>query len=112
MTFSGADETGGSNDAVEIYSGGTGWSPEYAANWTPPLYLRMHLLPSGKFFFSGSTTNSRLFDPSAHTWATVATTISTTRTYGNSVLLRLTPANNYDPKVIVMGGGSAKCRIT
>src|SRR5207302_1380694 len=83
---------GGTNQAVEIYTVGTGWSAEYVASWTPPLYPRMHLLPSGKVFFSGSSTISRLFDPSAHTWgAPLATTISsTTRTYGSSVLLPLT----------------------
>ena len=105
MTFSGTDETGDTNRAVEIYTVGTGWSPEYTANWTPPLYPRLHLLPNGKVFYSGSTNTSRLFDSSAHTWSTVATTIySGTRTYGTSVLLPLTPANNYDPQVIIMGG--------
>src|SRR5205814_1911174 len=29
-----------------------------------------------------------------------------TRTYGTSILLPLTPANNYTPKVLIMGGGS------
>ncbi len=68
----------------------------------------MHLLPNGKVFYSGSGTTSRLFDPSAHTWSTVATTIySGNRTYGSSVLLPLTPANNYDPKIMIMGGATA-----
>src|SRR5204862_5544039 len=31
MTFSGLNETGGTNTAVEIYSPGAGWSPEYPA---------------------------------------------------------------------------------
>ena len=38
MTFSGLNETGGTNTAVEIYTVGSGWSPEYPAGWTPPLY--------------------------------------------------------------------------
>jgi len=75
MTFSGSDETGSTNKAVEIYTMGTGWSTQYTASWTPPLYPRMHLLPSGKVFYSGSGTMSMLFDPSAHTWSTVATTV-------------------------------------
>ena len=113
MTFSGQDETGSTDKAVEIYTPGTGWSSQFVASWTPPLYPRMHLLPNGKVFYSGSTTTSRLFDPSAHTWTTVATTIySGNRTYGTSVLLPLTPANNYDPQVIIMGGGSPSTATT
>ena len=54
MTFSGLNETGGTNTAVEIYTVGSGWSPEYAAGWTPPLYPRMHLLPDGRVLYSGS----------------------------------------------------------
>ncbi|MGC2182388.1 MAG: IPT/TIG domain-containing protein, partial [Terriglobales bacterium] len=114
MTFSGQDNIDGStNKTVEIYTIGSGWSPEYSAGWTPPLYPRMHLLPNGKVFYSGSTTTSMLFDPNAHTWTTVDTTIySGTRTYGTSVLFPLTPANNYDPRVIIMGGGNPATATT
>jgi Galactose oxidase-like, Early set domain/IPT/TIG domain len=113
MTFSGSNETGGTNTAVEIYTPGTGWSTQYTANWTPPLYPRMHLLPNGKVFYSGSSVTSRLFDPVAHTWSTVGNTIySGNRTYGSSVLLPLTPGNNYDPRVIIMGGGSPATKTT
>ena len=43
----------------------------------------------------------------------MATTIySGIRTYGTSVLLPLTPANNYDPRVIIMGGGSPATATT
>ena len=108
MTFSGLNETGGTNTAVEFYTVGSGWSQEYPASWTPDLYPRLHLLPSGKVFYSGAQTTSKLFDPSTTTWNTnVATTIySGTRTYGTSVLLPLSPVNNYDAKVIIMGGHS------
>ena len=107
MVFSGTDESGATNKAVEIYTTGSGWSTQFTASWTPPLYPRMHLLPTGKVFYSGSGTTSMLFDPTAHTWSTVATTIySGTRTYGSSVLLPLTPANNYDPQVMILGGQS------
>ena len=108
MTFSGLNETGGTNTAVEFYTVGSGWSQEYPASWTPDLYPRLHLLPSGKVFYSGAETTSKLFDPSTTTWNTnVATTIySGTRTYGTSVLLPLSPVNNYDAKVIIMGGHS------
>ena len=114
MTFSGLNETGVTNRAVEFYTVGSGWSTEYAALWTPDLYPRLHLLPNGKVFYSGAETNSKLFDPSTTTWTTnVATTnYSGSRTYGTSVLLPLTPANNYDPKVIIMGGGSPATETT
>jgi hypothetical protein len=108
MVFSGVNETSGAtNTAVEIYTVGAGWSPQYPAPWTPPLYPRMHLLPNGKIFYSGPTPNSKILDPSTNTWTTnVATTNYTgTRTYGTSVLLPLTPANNYDPRVMILGGG-------
>ena len=75
MTFSGLDENNNTNRAVEIYTVGSGWSQEYVANWTPPLYPWMHLLPNGKVFYSGSGASSALFDPSTHAWTlNVATT--------------------------------------
>jgi hypothetical protein len=55
MTFSGLTETGNTNTAVEIFTPGLGWSQEYVARWTPPLYPRMHLLSNGTVFHSGST---------------------------------------------------------
>ncbi len=114
MSFSGLNETGGTNTAVEIYTVGTGWSTQYIASWTPPLYPRMHLLPNGNVFYSGSTTSSALFNPATTTWTrNVATTnYSGTRTYGTSVLLPLTPANNYDPKIMIMGGNSPATNTT
>jgi len=114
MTFSGLDEKGSTNSTVEIYTVGSGWSAAYGSPFTPPLYPRMHLLPSGKVFYSGSTTSSRYFDPSAHTWSGVVATTnySGTRTYGTSVLLPLTPANNYKPVVMIMGGGNPATNTT
>ena len=114
LVFSGLTETGGTNTAVELYAVGSGWSQEYGAPWTPPLYPRLHLLPNGKVFYSGSSTGSRLFDASAHTWsAVVATTnFSGTRTYGTSVLLPLTPANGYAPRIMIMGGGNPATATT
>jgi hypothetical protein len=114
MTFSGLDENGNTNSTVEIYTVGSGWSTAFGSPFTPPLYPRMHLLPSGKVFYSGSTTSSRYFDPSAHTWSGVVanTNYSGTRTYGTSVLLPLTPANNYKPVVMIMGGGNPATNTT
>jgi Galactose oxidase-like, Early set domain/PKD domain len=114
MTFSGLDEQGNTNSTVEIYTVGSGWSIAYGSPFTPPLYPRMHLVPNGKVFYSGSTTSSRYFDPVAHTWSgVVATTqFSGTRTYGTSVLLPLTPSNNYKPVVMIMGGGNPATNTT
>src|SRR3984893_13186566 len=114
MTFSGLNETtGATNNAVEIYTVGSGWSAEYPASWTPPLYPRMHLLPNGNIFYSGSSATSRMFNPSTKTWTTVANTnLGSTRTYGSSVLLPLTPANNYRPKVMILGGGIPSATTT
>jgi len=114
MVFSGTNETGGTNTSVEIYSVGSGWSPAHAAPWTPPLYPRLHLLPNGKVFYSGPTTTSSLFDPSTNTWTTnyARTNSGSTRTYGSSVLLPLTPANNYKPKVMIFGGGNPSTATT
>lgn len=114
MIFSGLLETGATNPAVEIYKVGSGWSQQYVASWTPPLYPRMHLLPNGNVFYSGSTTSSAIFNTSTHTWTTgvANTNYSGTRTYGTSVLFPLTPANGYKPKVIIMGGGSPSTSTT
>ena len=114
MTFSGTNETGVTNNAVEIYTEGSGWSTQYIASWTPPLYPRLHLLPDGQVFYSGSTTSSALFNPSTDSWTlnVASTNYCCSRTYGSSVLLPLTPANNYDPKIIIMGGNSPATNTT
>src|SRR5215470_10416760 len=114
MAFSGLDENGNTNSTVEIYTIGSGWSPTYGSPFTPPLYPRMHLITNGKVFYSGSSTSSRYFDPVAHTWSSVVATTnySGTRTYGTSVLLPLTPANNYKPVVMIMGGGNPATNTT
>ena len=115
MVFSGNLETNsGTNTTVEIYKVGVGWSPPYQAPFTPPLYPRMHLLPNGTVFNSGSQPSSAIFNPATQTWTTgvALTNYSGTRTYGSSVLLPLTPANNYDPRVMIMGGGNPATATT
>jgi len=114
MTFSGLNETGGTNTAVEIYTPGTGWSPEYAAGWTPPLYPRMNLLPDGRVLYSGSGAGSRMFNPSTHAWTGVVATTNFggTRTYGTSVLLPLRPSDGYKGKVMIFGGGNPATATT
>jgi hypothetical protein len=114
MTFSGLLETGGTNTAVEIYTVGSGWSPEYPAGWTPPLYPRMHLSTDGRVFYAGSGRGSRFFNPATNTWTAVVATTNYTgsRSYGTSVLLPLTPANGYRPRVMIFGGGSPATATT
>jgi hypothetical protein len=114
LIFSGLDEHGATNSQTEIYTVGAGWAPAINAPWTPPLYPRMHVLPNGKVFYSGSTTQSRTFDPSTNTWSNVLATTNYggVRTYGSSVLLPLTPANNYAPKVMIFGGGNPATATT
>jgi hypothetical protein len=115
MTFSGLNEsTGATNTAVEIYTVGSGWSQEYPAGWTPPLYPRMHLISDGRVFYSGSGRGSRFFNPSTKTWSAVAATTnySGTRTYGTSVLLPLSPSNAYKSRVMIFGGGNPATATT
>jgi len=71
MTFSGLTETTGTNTTVEIYTVGMGWSQQFDAGWTPPLYPRLHVLPDGTVFYSGSGFGSRKFNPSTKTWTNV-----------------------------------------
>ena len=114
LVFSGLTETGGTNSQVEIYKVQSGWSSPFTAPWVPPLYPRMHLLPNGNVFYSGWTTQSRYFFTSTDTWSgTIATTnYGGNRTYGSSVLLPLTPANGYAPKVMIFGGGNPATATT
>jgi Domain of unknown function (DUF1929)/IPT/TIG domain/Glyoxal oxidase N-terminus len=114
MAFSGSNETGGTNTAVEFFTAGSGWSQQYTAPWTPPLYPRLHLLPNGKVFASSSQPSSHLFNPATTSWTLkIATTkYGFSRTYGSSVLLPLTPANNYDPVVMILGGDNPSTATT
>ena len=108
LAFSGLDEIGNVNNAVELYRIAYGWGPEQVAPWTPPVYPWLHLLPNGKVFFSGADASSHLFDPATSTWTlNVAWTVyGGPRTYGTSVLLPLLPENGYAPRVMIMGGNS------
>ena len=116
MTFSGLDEAGATNKAVEFYTLGSGWTSGPIAGWTPPLYPRMHLLPDGRVLYSGSGVGSRFFTPSQDsngTWsATFNTKYAGTRTYGTSVLLPLMPSDGYTARVMILGGGSPATNTT
>jgi hypothetical protein len=113
MAFSGTRETGGTNTSVEIYTPGVGWSPEYpSGGWTPPLYPRMHLVPDGRVFYSGSGVGSRFFDPTTNTWSGIVATSSASRNYGTSVLLPLSPHDGYRARVLTLGGANPALQTT
>jgi len=124
MTTSGLDENGNTNNTSEIYTVGQGWGAEIPGtpgglgsfNFEFPLYPRMHLLPTGQVFYSAPSSATLVFDPSTQSWSFLAWTIYggpvAERTYGSSVLLPLTPANNYDPKVMIMGGDNPATNTT
>ena len=123
MTTSGLDENGNVNNTSEIYS--AGWGPEIPGNpsgfdpsfvFNFSLYPRMHLLPTGQVFLSAPLPETLIFDPTKQTWAFLAGTIygevTGSRFYGSSVLLPMTPENNYDPKVIILGGDNPATKTT
>jgi len=114
MVFSGLNETGGTNPAVEFFTEGSGWSQQYIAPFTPDLYPRLHLLPNGLVFYSSATPKSKMFNPATFTWNSnfAATNYGGSRLYGSSVMLPLNPANGYDPKVIILGGGNPATNTT
>ena len=114
ITYSGLTETGDTNETVEIYTPGAGWSPEYPSGWTPPLYPRLSLLPNGTIFYSGPSPQSRFFNPSTKAWTGVvaSTNHGGSRLYGSSVLLPLSPSDGYKPRVLITGGGSPATATT
>jgi Domain of unknown function (DUF1929) len=114
LVYSGINETGPTNLSIEFFHPISGWSAPLKGSWAPPLYPRLHVLPNGKVFYSGPTINSNLFDPSTNTWTLKVATHNypNPRTYGSSVLLPLTPANNYSPKIMIFGGGNTATATT
>jgi hypothetical protein len=119
MTTSGLNDTDGNNNNTSEIWDGQKWGAEIAGNpniadfsgFGFPLYPRMHLLPTGHVFYSAPSSATLDFDPSSQTWGLVAWTIypgqtdpNGERIYGTSVLLPLTPQNNYGAKVMILGG--------
>ncbi|HEY0781695.1 MAG TPA: galactose oxidase-like domain-containing protein [Thermoanaerobaculia bacterium] len=113
LVYSGLNDTnGGINPTVQIWNG-KAWTPAGTAFAGVPLYPREHVLPDGKVFESGANPDSQLYDPVAHTFTKVATTIfGPYRDYGTSVLLPLTPANGFKPKVMILGGANPATSTT
>jgi hypothetical protein len=113
LVYSGLNDTNGAtNHTVQIWNGHA-WIPAGTSFSGVPLYPREHVLPNGKVFESGSNRESKIYDPTTHLFATVATTIlDRNRDYGTSVLLPLTPANGFKPKVMILGGGGPTTETT
>ena len=65
--------------------------------------------PEWTVFNSAPNPVSNIFNPATQTWQlnVAATNYGGDRTYGSSVLLPLTPANNYKPRVFILGGGES-----
>jgi hypothetical protein len=111
MAMSGLKQGGGTNRTIEIYDlqrAGAGWNPPTKVPFTPPLFPRLELLPSGKVFYTGhgtgkSSANAWIFDPATGGW-TRSATINVDRRYGSAVLLPLLPPS-YVPRVMNFGGG-------
>ncbi len=127
MTTSGLNDTDGSNNNTTEIWDGQSWGAEIPGQpnisdfpgFQFPLYPRMHLLPTGHIFYSAPSSSTLDFDPSTSTWTLVAWTIypglndpNGERTYGTSVLLPLTPQNNYNAKVMIMGGDNPATNTT
>ena len=106
MAYSGQDESHSLNQSVEIYKPVIGWSQQYFTTIKPSLYPRMHLLPNGNVFVSGTVPKSSVFHPDTKTFDdAVATTVSNqNRKGGSSVLLPLRPESGYNAKVMILGG--------
>jgi hypothetical protein len=105
LVYSGLD-VGSINSTVEIGTGRT-WKPAGTAFGGVPLYPREHVLPDGRVFVSGSNVTSQFYDSKTHVFtAGPATLLPTPREYGTSVLLPLTVAGGWKPRVMILGGGS------
>ncbi len=107
LVYSGYTETRDViNKTVQIGTGST-WSPAGTAFDTVQLYPREHLLPDGKVFECGFNPDAQIYDPATKEFTPSAVTnFPSYRIYGTSVLLPLTPANGFKPKVMILGGAA------
>jgi hypothetical protein len=107
MVISGLDVEGFMNQTVEVWSAATQeFTPAGNAYAGVDYFPRQNVLPNGMVFQSGWTPQTHLWNPATHVWTLVATTkFGKDRQYGTSVLLPLTLASDYKPKVLILGGG-------
>ncbi len=104
---------------IEIYSVGEGWKKLEGADRWLPLYPRLHLLPNGDIFYSGSYNTHLTFpfslwafptsalDLNTATWKSYGLPRKSEREEGVSVLLPLQPPD-YKPRVLLAGGGTTQ----
>lgn len=102
---------------LEIYQKGKGWRKLSGAGRWLPLYPRLHLLPSGEVYYSGSFNThytfpfSIKFFPSAvlnvetGKWRSIGSPSNVNREEGASVLLPLLPPD-YKPRILLVSGGT------
>lgn len=102
---------------IEIYNPGQGWQVLKGAERWLPLYPRLHLLPDGRVFYSGSYNTHYTFpfslrqfptsilDPNTGEWDSLGLPNKSEREEGTTVLLPLDPPD-YHPRVLLAGGGT------
>ena len=103
---------------IEKFSPASGWEKVKHANRWLPLYPRLHLLPSGEVFYSGSYNTHMVYpfklghfptatlDMDKLRWDEKGDLHRSQREEGASVLLPLVSDHNYQPKIALIGGGT------
>jgi hypothetical protein len=86
------------------------WASSFASFGSIDLYPWVFVLPSGQLLVHSRNT-SRTYDVGANSWGPeIVANYQFSRTYpgeGSAVLLPLSPANGYTPRILVLGGGGA-----
>jgi hypothetical protein len=107
---------------IEVYSPGEGWKELSGASRWLPLYPRLHLLPDGGVFYSGSYNTHYTFPfdlrgfptatlyPETGSWKNIGPPNKSEREEGTCVLLPLVPPD-YTAKVILVGGGDTGGKV-
>jgi hypothetical protein len=102
---------------IEIYAPGNGWQVLKGADRWLPLYPRLHLLPDGRVFYSGSYNTHYTFpfslqqfptsilDPKTGKWDGLGLPNKSEREEGTTFMLPLRPPD-YRPRVVLAGGGT------
>ncbi len=103
--------------SIEVFDSAKGWRRLNGANRWLPLYPRLHLLPNGNIFYSGSYNTHYTFPFSLWAfptsilemekpkWASLGLPRKSEREEGTSVLLPLEPPD-YKARVLLAGGGT------
>jgi hypothetical protein len=104
---------------LEIFNHDHRWETLKADHWLP-LYPRLHLLPTGLIFYAGSFNthytfpfNVRLFpsatlDVNNGKWTIIGNPDNVKREEGTTVLMPMTPADDYAARVLLIAGGTSQ----